>query len=171
MIYLKVSYHLMDYLWLCTFYTCIVIVDMRILNPDNISIVESFLRLYSPELERRFGTLNYEVVISSLSDEDNDFHDIAARLGKKIFISRSQTDSLGLTFPEIYALIAHELGHIFYHTDPWDVDGENRADSLAAELGLADQMISVIEKIIQSRRFRNVTSLLVQRIQFLKHLA
>lgn len=144
---------------------------MRIENPDNIPAVESFLRLFLPILEERFGSLPYVVVILPLSDDENDFHDIAVRLGKDIYISESQTGHLGLSFPEMYAAIAHELGHIFYHTDPWDGDAENRADAFAAELGLANQMISVLEKIIMSRQFSGITSMHVRRIQYLKHLA
>ena len=144
---------------------------MKITNPHNIPIVGSFLRLYGEALEERFDNEDFEVEILPLSEAENHYGDILVRLGKKIFISERRTGEIGLTEPEMFAAIAHELGHIFYHTRAWDVDAENRADTLAAELGLGSQMISVIEKIIMSRRFRNITSLLVQRIQFLKHLA
>lgn len=144
---------------------------MKIRNPYNNEVVASFLRLYGDLLERRFGDEAYDVDILPLPDDENEYDDIIVRLGKRIYISERRTGELGLSVPELYAAIAHELGHIFYHTDAWDADAENRADTLAAEIGLADQMIAVIEKIIASRRYRHITSLLVQRIQFLKHLA
>lgn len=144
---------------------------MKIINHTGIPEVEGFLRLFGSLLESRFSSEEYDIEIFNLSDEENTYGDILVRLGKKIFISKSQTKRLGLTTPELYAAIAHEMGHIIYRTHPWAADAENRADSLAAELGLGEQMISVIEKIIQSRRYRNITSSLVRRIQFLKHLA
>lgn len=144
---------------------------MKILNPRDMSLADSFLRLFGATLERTFDSEDYVVEILPLPDSENHYNDIAVRLGKRIFISERQTGALGLTTPELYALIAHELGHIVYHTAPWDVDTETRADTLAAELGLGNQMISLIEKIILSRRYRDITSQLVRRIQYLKHIA
>lgn len=144
---------------------------MKIENPHKIPIVDSFLRLYGKTISRKFENEIFNVEIFPLPDSDNDYSDIMVRLGKKIFISQTQIGKLGLTPPEIYAALAHELGHILYRTHPWAADAENRADSLAAELGLGPQMIRVIEKIILSRRYPHITSLLVRRIQFLQHLA
>ena len=144
---------------------------MKITNHTDIKEVDSFLRLYGEVLQQRYGEIEKAVDILPLDEEDNDYGDIIVRLGNRIFISKSRVGELGLTIPELYAAIAHELGHIFYHTAPWDVDAETRADTLAAELGLGNQMINVIDKIICSRRYRHITSQLVQRIQFLRHLA
>ena len=144
---------------------------MNIINHTDIPEVESFLRLYGPLIEQRFGHEEFDVEIFPLPDEENAYGDILVRLGKKVYISATQTGKLGLSIPELYAAIAHELGHIFYRTHPWAADAENRADTLAAEVGLGDQMIRVIEKIILSRRYSHITSNLVQRIQFLRHLA
>ena len=144
---------------------------MKIHNRYKLPIVDSFLRMYGDLLQERFGNVDFDIEILPLRDEENSFGDVLVRLGKKIYISESQTGFLGLSEPELYAAIAHELGHILYNTTPWAPDSENRADTLAAELGLGTQMISVIEKIIGSRRYRHITRLLVQRIQFLKHLA
>ena len=144
---------------------------MKLFNPDKLPVVESFLRCYGEPLQRLFPDDTVKINFRSLPDEDNDFRDIVVRLNKTIYLSTSEINKLGLTPPEIFAAIAHELGHILYHTHPWAYDAEERADSLAAELGLGRQMITVIEKIIASRRFRHITSALVRRIQYLTHLA
>lgn len=144
---------------------------MTITNEYNLFIVDSFLRCYGEVLDKMFKDEDYNIEILPLADTDNEYGDILVRLGKKIYISEREIGNLGLSSPELFAAIAHELGHILYHTHPWAHDAETRADTLAAQLGLRDQMISVIEKIIASRRFRHITSMLVQRIQFLQHLA
>lgn len=144
---------------------------MQIHNPNNIPVVSSFIRLYGDILLEKFYDYPGSVEFLYLPDDENEYGDVIVRLGNRIFLSEKEIGNLGLSGPEIFAALAHELGHILYHTHPWAFDSESRADTLAAELGLRDQMISVIEKIIYSRRFRNITSMLVQRIQFLKHLA
>lgn len=144
---------------------------MNIYNPHKIEIVDSFIRLFQIPLNEKFPESNTDITLLPLPDGENEYDDIVVRLGNKIFLSEKQIGLLGLTQPEIYAAIAHELGHILYHTNPWVADSESRADTLAAELGLRDQMIAVIEKIILSRRYRHITSLLVQRINFLGLLA
>ncbi|MDE5551637.1 MAG: hypothetical protein K2I91_00405, partial [Muribaculaceae bacterium] len=140
---------------------------MKLFNPDKLPIVESFIRCYDEPLQRLFPDDKIKIIFRSLPDEDNDYRDIVVRLNKTVYLSTPEINKLGLTPPEIFAAIAHELGHILYHTHPWAYDAEERADSLAAELGLGRQMITVIEKIIASRRFRHITSALVRRIQYL----
>lgn len=144
---------------------------MKLSNPEKLPIVDAFLRYYEDVLKLHFPDDNMEIIFHSLPDEENEYRDIVVRLNKSIYLSTSEINNLGLTPPEIFAAIAHELGHILYHTHPWAYDAEERADSLAAELGLGQQMITVIEKIINSRRFRHITSALVRRIQYLTHLA
>lgn len=143
---------------------------MRIYNPERIATADAFLRCFGETLDSLFADRDVDISIHSLPDEENEYHDIVVRLGNCIFLSEKEIGKLGLSDPEIFAAIAHELGHILYHTHPWAYDSEQRADTLAAQLGLRDQMISVIEKIIASRRFRHITAALVQRIQFLQHL-
>lgn len=144
---------------------------MKLYNPFDLPVVASFIRLFGETITKKFEDNNTVITFLPLSDDENEYDDIIVRLGDKIYLSEKEIGRLGLSDPEIFASLAHELGHILYHTHPWGFDAESRADTLAAELGLRDQMISVIDKIITSRRFRNVTSSLVQRIQFLKHLA
>lgn len=145
---------------------CYILV-MRIVNAHRIPVAESFIRLYGEAMAERFPEVDAVVEILPLTDAENHYDDVLVRLGNRIYISERQTGALGLTVPELYAAIAHEFGHILYRTNPWAPDAEHRADTLAAELGLGSQMISVIEKVIQSRRFAHITSQLVRRIQYL----
>ncbi len=92
------------------------------------------------------------------------------RIGRTVYISDEEVGMIGLTDPEIFAALAHEVGHIVYHTHDWQPDCEQRADMLAAYLGLGSQMIAAIEKILDSRRFSKLTSLLIGRIHFLQNM-
>lgn len=151
---------------------------LRFENKYELPEVKSFLRLYGDVLESKFHDMSATdqkelrlpdiIEFLPLDDDENQYDDVVVKLENKIYISKRMIGELGFTYPELYAILAHELGHILYRTTPWGFDSEERADSFAAELGLGTQMISIIEKIIYSRRFGNMTSALVRRIQFLQ---
>ena len=150
-------------------------------NRHKLPVVDSFLRLYGEDLEKRFNEMRELaedvkplpdiIEFLPLADAENEYDDVVVKLGNKIYISEKMTGQMEFSYPELFAVLAHELGHILYRTHPWGFDAEERADSLAAELGLGNQMISVIEKIIASRKFSHITSALVRRIQFLHLIA
>lgn len=152
------------------------------LNRYKLPVVDAFLRLYGEALADKFnlfaqyagegGTRLPEAIeFLPLPDDENEYEDVVVKISNRIYISERQVGRMGFTYPELFAALCHELGHILYRTHPWSGDSEERADTLAAELGLGTQMIAVIEKIIASRRFRHLTSSLVQRIHFLQHQA
>lgn len=143
---------------------------MTLINKDNISIVESFIRLYGDALEKLAPHYRLPIIFRRLSPSQNNYADIMGRIGNTIYISEEEVGRIGLTPPEILASLAHEIGHVVYSTRGWDLDCEQRADSLAADLGLGSQMISAIEKILDSRRFQKLTSSLVSRIHFLQNM-
>lgn len=143
---------------------------MKLENPYNLPVVEAFIRLYADAINDKCDWKNKTIRFLPLPDHENKFRDVIVRYRDAIYISSSEIGKLGLTRPELFASLAHELGHIVYGMQPFGIDAETRADAFAAELGLGSQMISVIEKIIHSRRYRDITSRLVQRIQFLQHL-
>lgn len=143
---------------------------MRLINRDNIEIVESFIRLYGEAIEQMASHYTEPIEFKVLTREENDYGDIMGRIGTTIYISEEEVGKIGLSDPEIFAALAHEVGHIVYHTRSWQPDCEQRADMLAADLGLGSQMISAIEKILESRRFTKLTSLLVGRIHFLQNM-
>lgn len=159
---------------------------MKFKNYSGLQCVDAFLRLYGPALAEKFDASktslgassdasevgNYDtILLLPLKEEENEYNDIVVRLSNRIYISEKHVGMLGFSNPELFAILSHELGHILFRTHPWAFDAEERADTLAADLGLGSQMISAIEKIIESRRFRHLTSALVQRIHFLQHLA
>lgn len=144
--------------------------SMHLRNRDNIEIVDAFIRLFGGLLEEIASHYTGVIEFRLLKDEDNEYHDIMGRVGNTIYFSPSEVDGIGLTDVEILASLAHEVGHIVYNTCSWEPDCEQRADMLAAELGLGAQMISALEKILDSRRFHRLTSMLIGRIHFLQNM-
>lgn len=143
---------------------------MKLINIDNIPIVDSFIRLYGDVISEIASHYDRPISFCRLSREENDYRDIMGRIGTTVYISDEEVGMMGLTAPEIFASLAHEIGHIVYHTHDWQPDCEQRADMLAAQLGLGSQMIAAIEKILDSRRFSKLTSMLVGRIHFLQNM-
>lgn len=143
---------------------------MIIQNNNKIPHVSAFIRLYGESLEKLACNFERPIVFKRLNKTENRYHDIMARLGQTIYISEEEVGKLGLTDPEILAVIAHEIGHVIYSTNSWQPYCEERADSVAADLGLGKQMISAIEKIIESRKYPQLTSNLVARIHFLQNM-
>lgn len=143
---------------------------MQLINKDKLPIVDSFIRMYGDLIKRIAGHYHRDIVFQRLRADENEYRDIMGRLGNVIYISEEEVGKMGLTEPEILASLAHEVGHVVYGTHNWHFDCEQRADSLAGDLGLGSQMISAIVKIIASRRYRNLTSMLVNRIYFLQNM-
>lgn len=143
---------------------------MQLINRQNIEIVDVFIRLFGELVSSLAPHFTEPIEFKILKDEENQYHDIMARVGRTIYLSPSEIGSVGLSDTEVLAAIAHEIGHIVYHTHAWQPDCEQRADMWAAQLGLGSQMIAAIEKFIESRRYRTLTSLLVERIHFLQNM-
>lgn len=59
----------------------------------------------------------------------------------------------GLTTDEQYALIAHEVGHFVASIEriqQWGFDEEVYADSIAVKIGLHNELMSALQKLINS---------------------
>lgn len=143
---------------------------LRLINKSGLDLVDGFIRLYGFFLSDTLPGKEVTVEFRRLHPSQNDYRDIMVRLNNSVYISPEEVGHLGLTDPEIFAALAHEVGHIIYKSHPFRGDFEQRADSLAHELGLGKQMINVIEKIIICRRYRDIVSQLVARIQYLQLL-
>lgn len=143
---------------------------MKLINEDKLAIVATFIRLYGDALEKIADHYGKAIVFKRLGKTDNQYGDLMARIGNTIYISEEEVGKLGLSDPEILASLAHEVGHVVYSTRGWDPDCEQRADSVASDFGLGTQMISAIEKFIESRRYPGLTSMLVARIHFLQNI-
>ena len=77
--------------------------------------------------------------------------------------------TIGLVENEMYALIAHEIGHIFYKTSlmPSTVsilEKEKKADSMAIQFGLKNELSSALQKLIDSGKYEDVKEDLRQRV-------
>ena len=143
---------------------------MQFINRQDIEIVDIFVRMYGTLIEELAPHSVEPIEFRLLKDEENDYRDIMCRMGRTIYISPTEAGKIGLSDTEMLAAIAHETGHIVYQTNPWQPDSEQRADMWAAQLGLGSKMISAIEKILDSRRYKKLTSLLVERIHFLQNM-
>lgn len=143
---------------------------MRLINKDNIEIVDSFIRMYGDTVKQSAPHFDRDIEFRLLKEKDNDYRDIMGRLGRVVYYSPEEVGNIGLSTPEILASLAHEVGHIVYGTCGWQPDCEQRADSFAAELGLGAQMISAIGKLLDSRRYPRLTRSLVDRIHFLQNM-
>lgn len=143
---------------------------MQLINRENIEIVDIFTHMYGDLLNSLMPHYQGTIEFKNLLTDDNEYKDIMGRVGNVIFISREEAGKIGLTDTEMLAAIAHEIGHIVYNTRNWQADCEQRADMLAADLGLGSQMIRAIEKILDSRRYQRLTALLIQRIHFLQNM-
>lgn len=144
---------------------------IRFENCDGIPIVDSFIRLYGDLISSFAPHFDKTIFFKSLSPRENRFRDIMGRVGQTVYISMEEVGKIGLTDPEILASLAHEIGHVVYSTRNWHIDCEQRADTLASDLGLGTQMITAIEKILESRRYERLTSMLVSRIHFLQNMS
>lgn len=144
--------------------------NMKLINENKIAIVATFIRLYGDALGKLADHYDKPIVFRRLNITDNQYGDIMARIGNTIYVSEEEVGKMGLSDPEVLAALAHEVGHVIYATRGWDADCEQRADSVASDLGLGKQMISAIEKFIESRRYPRLTSLLVSRIHFLQNI-
>lgn len=144
---------------------------MKFINKGNIEIVDVFIHMYGKLISDVAPHYAGDIEFKILTAEENGFGDIMGRVGNTVFYSPDEVSRIGLTPTETLAVLAHEIGHIVYSTSGWQPDCEQRADTFAAELGLGNQMIGAIEKIIDSRRFRSLSSALVGRIHYLQNLA
>lgn len=143
---------------------------MQFINRQNIEIVDIFISMFGEPVSRLASHYTGSIEFKILEKDENTYDDIVVRMGNTIYISPEETGKIGLSDTEMLAVIAHEIGHIVYNTHSWQPDCEQRADQLAAMLGLGSQMIGAIEKIIDSRRYKKLTSLLVERIHFLQNM-
>ncbi len=143
---------------------------MHFINRQDIEIVDVFVRLFGEPVAEAAAHYTMPIIFKRLERADNKYNDIMVSMGNTIYISLDEIGSIGLSDTEILASIAHEIGHIVYGAHGWWPDCEQRADMMAAKVGLGNQMISAIEKFIDSHRYRRLTSQLVGRIHFLQNM-
>ncbi len=147
-----------------------IILLMQFINRQNIEIVDIFVRMFGVPVASIASHYTTPIEFKRLPKEDNRYNDIMVSIGNTIYISIEESGQIGLSDTEMLAAIAHEIGHVVYGAHSWLPDCEQRADMLPAKLGLGSQMIAAIEKILDSRRYQQLTSSLVGRIHFLQNM-
>ncbi len=126
-------------------------------NPQNIEVVNSFVDLFENAVnENSVGKTITIVVMNELHPRfswiayDNDPF---AKNGNNIAINEQICQQLNLTQEEQYAMIAHEIGHILDNT-PREIDNqlyrEYNADQFAVKLNLTNELITGLEKLMES---------------------
>lgn len=143
---------------------------MQFINRQNIEIVDIFVRMFGELVSSTASHFTSPIEFKKLPEEENRYHDIMVSVGSTIYISIEESGQIGLSDTEMLAVIAHEIGHVVYGAHSWLPDCEQRADMMAAKLGLGSQMIAAIEKILDSRRYQKLTSSLIGRIHFLQNM-
>lgn len=100
--------------------------------------------------------------------------DTADTTNAGIVFNSALIDFFGFTEPEQHACIAHEIGHILFFFDNVDQikrggQGEEIfADGVAAEISLAAEMFSAIEKMVNSGKYAHPESRFGMRKKYSK---
>lgn len=137
---------------------------------SHLEIFDSFIGLYG---ENKFcQALNAECVSFEQPPfyGNNMFNSPFETCCTRIACSNEICQKLNFSKEEMYAMIAHEIGHIFYKTREIDspvLDREKMADSMAILFGLKDELSSALQKIIDSGEYEDVKDDLYKRIEYL----
>ena len=152
-------------------------------NIDNIPLFDSFLKEYKGEVDEivnENGNNNTKIVIfgypsksiyaHAVISKDDFFKSLQRKPDPFIGYNEGNCKSVNLTIQEEYAMIAHEIGHV-YDTNTYIEEDflkkEIYADSMACKIGLRDFLVSGLEKIINSHCCGNMENQIQERIKCL----
>lgn len=132
---------------------------MKIVNNFNNAYLKGFLERYA-EIIQEFPDGKYDVYKMGSSEDHDAFKysliDDNAPFGTsndRIAINETQCERLGLEDGEKDACLFHEIGHILHPNEDDGLKKELTADSLAVEIGLEDQLVSALKKMVVSDVF------------------
>lgn len=141
---------------------------MKFINEKGIKVVSNFIDRYSAEFN---ASTNENTTIVFRSLPVNNQHNEPLRCYANIIeYSEEISNRLGMSEIEIYAMIAHEIGHIMdkinnrTDTIPREICG----DSMACMIGLRKPMISALKKMIASNLYPNESEMMNGRIDVLE---
>ena len=137
-------------------------------NRQNIEVVSNFINSYSALFN---AATNEDItIIFRTFQGSNSSNDPMICYVNIIEYSEEMCNKLGLSEIEIFAMIAHEIGHILdkinKRTDT--IPREICADSMACVLGLKNAMISGLKKMIASNLYPNENEMMNGRIEVLE---
>jgi hypothetical protein len=153
---------------------------MHFNNIENISVFDSFFDNYSELINSIINeSQSSEIIIISSKHRnagffigpDDYFTTNPIMTKKNIAYNQYNCDKIRLTIIEKYAFIAHELGHIYdskiYQTDD-NLTKEINADEMACKIGLQDDLICGLQKLMDSNTHIELTNNINKRISYRK---
>ena len=153
-------------------------------NVNTLQVVNDFEATFGTELVANYPELrdcNIKIYtdregdgfIKKYNDRDNSPY-TSNHLVREIMRSEAVFNECGFTREEEFAIIAHELGHFVAgvrgekSTD--NMEEERRADAMAVFLGLKEEMISTIRKMIDLNIHPENNAEMEERINHLRQM-
>lgn len=138
---------------------------MQYANKQNIAVISSFIGYYGHLLNEVMDANNN---ITFLPLVDNPHNDPVMRYSNVIKYSEEICKRFNLSEIEVYAMIAHEIGHILDETNSETIPREICADSMAQVLGLGKALTSGLSKLIESGLYPDENDVMKERIKILE---
>ncbi|MES2772926.1 MAG: hypothetical protein V4722_01990 [Bacteroidota bacterium] len=153
---------------------------MHFINVRNIQIFENFFELYGesvnsfltePESSEIWVFDSNHPTSGFILHSSDYFACNPSLIFKNIAINEANCDETNLIEGERYAMIAHEIGHLFdariYEQEEW-LQKEISADRMAVTIGLSSQLITGLEKINMNIESDYLNEQIRQRIEELR---
>lgn len=144
---------------------------------QNIALFENFANIYG-DILNTITDDSIRIIVPTdryagyILEPDGLFQTNPAISFKHIGYNEENCNAINLTENEKFAMIAHELGHIYNNNCQFDknelLNREINADIMACRLGLKDDLIRGLTKIIESQYCRNREQI-ENRIEFLNN--
>lgn len=149
-------------------------------NVDNIQIFDDFLKEYIDKIKEiqelnshKYNNKNQITIISNKNQLasfilDPKGNECIACSSDGICYHEANCNNINLSKEERYAIIAHEIGHIYDETyKKKHEEREKNADLFAYKLGLKAHLISVLQKMITIEKDDRVKKDMQKRINIL----
>lgn len=151
----------------------------NVINAQDIEIFANFFNEFRQLLEVQiqqkrgtpltvqFGNTDNERLSTWVDIQGDPFSTNTSFNAPPILINEPVCDTLKLSERELYAFIAHEFGHILDDTPRGNdqLGREINADQTAVELGLTQELISGLQKLVDSGLFTAQNQSILSRIQ------
>lgn len=148
-------------------------------NPQNILIFEWFFEQFGPRINQLYngeavseisGINSKHPISQAILSPSDPFATNVKLTPLAVALNEPVCISLNLTEEEQYAMIAHEIGHILDSTPREDNQPlrERNADQFALRLGLDENLLSGLEKLVKSGAYEGEAEQLKHRIEYLK---
>lgn len=145
-------------------------------NPQNLEIFTSFKVEFDAVLKEKcnmdfkiYGINTEHKLAPYITVNDDPFATNTTIKPLTILFNELICKELKLTPKEHYAMIAHEVGHIIDSTPRIEneMQREKNADMFAVELGLKEDLLNGLRKIIESGKYSNEVKGIEERIEYL----